>query len=142
MPSFASGAYNPLIYPPDWPLALLQKVLPLPELTWMLLYYFLGGLFARSCSRASGARARGRAARRGGVRVRAQPGRGGIARPRQPARGLGLPAAAAVARGALDAARQPRRSRRWLALAGGFQMLRGHVQICFYTWLAVGALRA
>src|SRR5262249_57339675 len=26
----------------------------------------------------------------------------------------------------------------WLALAGGFQMLRGHVQICFYTWLAVG----
>src|SRR6266404_911308 len=24
MPSFASGAYNPLIYPPDWPLALLQ----------------------------------------------------------------------------------------------------------------------
>jgi hypothetical protein len=26
----------------------------------------------------------------------------------------------------------------WLALAGGFQMLRGHAQICFYTWLAVG----
>jgi len=25
-----------------------------------------------------------------------------------------------------------------LALAGGFQILRGHVQICFYTWLAVG----
>ena len=26
----------------------------------------------------------------------------------------------------------------WLALAGGFQLLRGHVQICFYTWIAVG----
>jgi hypothetical protein len=26
----------------------------------------------------------------------------------------------------------------WLALAGGFQMLRGHAQIAFYTWLAVG----
>src|SRR5262249_58169841 len=25
----------------------------------------------------------------------------------------------------------------WLALAGGFQFLRGHVQICFYTWLAI-----
>src|SRR5439155_3056277 len=25
----------------------------------------------------------------------------------------------------------------WLALAGGFQLLRGHVQICFYTWMAV-----
>ena len=38
MPSFGSGGYNPLIYPPDWPLALLQKVLPLPEMTWLLLY--------------------------------------------------------------------------------------------------------
>src|SRR5262249_18076838 len=25
----------------------------------------------------------------------------------------------------------------WLALAGGFQFLRGHVQICFYTWAAI-----
>ena len=24
MPSFASGAYNPLIYPPDWPVAVVQ----------------------------------------------------------------------------------------------------------------------
>src|SRR5216117_3991042 len=38
MPSFGSGMYNPLIYPPDWPVALLQKILPLPELTWMLIY--------------------------------------------------------------------------------------------------------
>ena len=30
----------------------------------------------------------------------------------------------------------------WLALAGGFQMLRGHAQIAFYTWLAVGLLLA
>ena len=43
MPSFASGTYNPLIYPPDWPVAVLQKFLPLPELTWMLIYYFLAG---------------------------------------------------------------------------------------------------
>src|SRR5207253_1418350 len=62
MPSFGSGAYNPLIYPPDWPLALAAR--------WM---------------------------RRGGLHH------------------LG-----------------------WLALAGGFQMLRGHAQIAFYTWLAVG----
>jgi hypothetical protein len=25
----------------------------------------------------------------------------------------------------------------WLALAGGFQLLRAHVQICFYTWMAI-----
>src|SRR5438876_10341024 len=45
MPSFASGAYNPLIYPPDWPLALVQKVIPLPDMTWLLIYYLLGGWF-------------------------------------------------------------------------------------------------
>ena len=45
MPSFASGTYNPLIYPPDWPVAVVQKLLPfLPDLTWMLIYYFLGGV--------------------------------------------------------------------------------------------------
>src|SRR2546427_9073549 len=44
MPSFASGTYNPLIYPPDWPVAVLQKFLPLPELTWLLIYYFLAGV--------------------------------------------------------------------------------------------------
>src|SRR5437867_459536 len=30
----------------------------------------------------------------------------------------------------------------WLALAGGFQMLRGHVQVCFYTWVAIGIYSA
>ena len=46
MPSFASGAYNPYIYPPDWPVAVVQRLLPLPDMTWMLLYYFLAGLFS------------------------------------------------------------------------------------------------
>ena len=44
MPSFASLAYNPYIYPPDWPLALVTSVLPLPDMFWLVLYYFLGGL--------------------------------------------------------------------------------------------------
>ena len=57
MPSFASGAYNPLIYPPDWPVAIVQKVMPfLPDLTWMLIYYFLGGLFMFLLAREWGAR--------------------------------------------------------------------------------------
>src|SRR5437867_10198287 len=45
MPSFGSGAYNPLIYPPDWPLALVQKVIPLPDMTWLVLYYLLVAYF-------------------------------------------------------------------------------------------------
>src|SRR5689334_6532883 len=57
MPSFASGTYNPLIYPPDWPVALLQKFLPLPELTWMLIYYVLAGWAMFLLAREWGARA-------------------------------------------------------------------------------------
>src|SRR5262249_3309410 len=59
MPSFASGAYNPLIYPPAWPLALVQKVVPLPDMTWLLLYYVLGGWFFYLLARAWGARPEG-----------------------------------------------------------------------------------
>src|SRR6185503_8918854 len=59
MPSFASGAYNPLIYPPDWPLALVQKVVPLPDMTWMILYYFLGAFFFFLLAREWGARPEG-----------------------------------------------------------------------------------
>ena len=55
MPSFASGTYNPLIYPPDWPVALVQRLLPLPELTWLLIYYFLAGLFTFLLAREWGA---------------------------------------------------------------------------------------
>jgi hypothetical protein len=59
MPSFASGAYNPLIYPPDWPLALVHKVIPLPDATWLLLYYALGGFFMFLLAREWGARPEG-----------------------------------------------------------------------------------
>ena len=59
MPSFASGAYNPLIYPPDWPLALLARVVPLPDMTWMLLYYFIGALAMFLLAREWGARQEG-----------------------------------------------------------------------------------
>jgi hypothetical protein len=59
MPSFASGTYNPLIYPPDWPVAVLQKFLPLPELTWMLIYYFLAGFAMFLLAREWGASAEG-----------------------------------------------------------------------------------
>ena len=56
MPSFASGAYNPYIYPPDWPLWLIQKLLPfLPDMTWLLIYYLLAGLFTFLLAREWGA---------------------------------------------------------------------------------------
>ena len=137
MPSFGSGAYNPLIYPPDWPLAIVQKVVPLPDETWLLLYYFLGGLFMFLLAREWGARAE--AALLAGV--------GFVFAPN-------LVAVGAHGHGSqlVDSAYLPLMvwlATRWLrrgslmdlgflAFAGGFQMLRGHVQICFYTWLAIG----
>jgi hypothetical protein len=137
MPSFASGTYNPLIYPPDWPVAILQKMLPLPDLTWMLIYYVLAGFSMFLLAREWGARAE--AALLAGVAFLFAPN---------------LIAVGSHGHGSqlVDSAYLPFMlwlATRWLrrggtvhlaalALAGGFQMLRGHVQICFYTWLAIG----
>ena len=138
MPSFASGAYNPLIYPPDWPLALLQKVLPfLPDMTWMLLYYVLAGLFTFLLAREWGASPEG--ALLGAVAFVFAPNLVAVG---SHGHGSQLVDSAYLPLILWLAARWLRTGGLahlgWLAIAGGFQMLRGHAQICFYTWLAVG----
>ncbi len=137
MPSFASGAYNPLIYPPDWPLALLQKMLPLPDMTWMLLYYFLAGLFTFLLAREWGATAEG--AVLGAVAFVFAPNLVAVG---SHGHGSQLVDSAYLPLVLWLAARWMRAggvaNLAWLALAGGLQMLRGHAQIAFYTWLAVG----
>lgn len=136
MPSFGSGAYNPLIYPPDWPLALLQKLLPLPELTWLLLYYFLGAFFTYLLAREWGARSEG-ALLAGAAFVFAP----NLVAVGSHGHGSQLVDSAYLPLLLWLTARWLRMGRisdlAWLALAGGFQILRGHVQICFYTWMAV-----
>ena len=137
MPSFGSGAYNPLIYPPDWPVALLQKWLPLPEMTWLLLYYLLGGLFLFLLAREWGARPEG--ALLGAVAFVLVPNMVAVGAHGHGSKMVGsayLPlllwlATRWMRRGGLH-------HLGWLALAGGFQMLRGHAQVAFYTWFAVG----
>jgi hypothetical protein len=136
MPSFASGAYNPLIYPPDWPLALIAKVVPLPDLTWMLLYYFLGGLFFFLLAREWGARPEG--ALLGAAAFVFAPNLVAVG---SHGHGSQLVNSAYIPLILWLTARWMRRGGLhhlgWLALAGGFQMLRGHAQIAFYTWVAV-----
>jgi hypothetical protein len=137
MPSFASGAYNPLIYPPDWPLALVQKVLPLPDMTWLLIYYVVGGLGMFLLAREWGARPEG--ALLGAAAFMFAPNLvavGSHGHGSQLVDSAWAPvmlwlAVRWLARGRLT-------DLGFLALAGGFQLLRGHVQICFYTWLAIG----
>ncbi|UCF78323.1 MAG: YfhO family protein [Candidatus Eiseniibacteriota bacterium] len=138
MPSFGSLTFNPYVYFPDVILTGLHTVLPfLPPMTWLLLYYFLAGLFLFLLLRD------------GGLSV-----------------GAGLFAAVAfmltpnlVAVGAhghgsqlitcafipivlLAGARLLSRgdalSFGLLALAAGLQLLRAHVQVVYYTWLALG----
>jgi hypothetical protein len=137
MPSFASGAYNPLIYPPDWPLALLNKVVPLPDMTWMLLYYFLGALFMYLLARELGARSEG-ALLAATLFVFAP----NLVAVGSHGHGSQLVDSAYLPLMLWLAARWLRRGGlqhlAWLALAGGFQLLRAHVQICFYTWAAIG----
>jgi hypothetical protein len=139
MPSFGSGAYNPLIYPPDWPLGLVQKVVPLPEMTWMILYYFLGGFFFFLLAREWGARAEG--ALLGAVAFAFVPNLVAVG---SHGHGSQLVDSAYLPLMVWLASRWLRRGSLtdlgWLALAGGFQFLRGHLQICVYTWMAVGSL--
>jgi len=137
MPSFASLAYNPFIYPPDLPVWLVTHALPLPSTTWLVLYYFLAGVGAYLLCREWGL---GRGASTfAGLAFSSMPN---------------LVAAGAFGHGSqlMDSAFVPwvlwlaaRVFRKgsladiaWLALGLGFQMLRGHVQICYYTWLALG----
>lgn len=139
MPSFGSGTYNPLIYPPDWPLAIVAKVIPMPEMTWLLLYYFLGGLFLFLLAREWGARAE--AALLAAVAFVFAPNLVAVG---SHGHGSQLVDSAYLPLMVWLASRWLRRGRiadlGWLALAGGFQLLRGHVQICFYTWLAIAIL--
>jgi hypothetical protein len=138
LPSFASLAYNPLIYPPDWPVALLQKLLPLPEMTWMLLYYVLAGWFTFALAREWGARPE--AALVAGFAFALTPNLVAVG-----AHGHGsqLVDSAYIPLMLWLAARHMKRGGfqhiGWLGLAGGLQLLRGHFQIAYYTWLAVGA---
>jgi len=137
MPSFASLAYNPFIYPPDLPVWVITHLLPLPSTTWLVLYYFLAGLGTYLVSREWGTGVSG--ATLSGLAFLSMPN---------------LVAAGAYGHGSqmMDSAYIPwvlwlaarvfRRGKltdvAWLALVLGFQMLRGHVQICYYTWLALG----
>ncbi|HEY2955781.1 MAG TPA: hypothetical protein VGK89_11085 [Candidatus Eisenbacteria bacterium] len=137
MPSFGSGMYNPFIYPPDWPLALIQKVVALPDMIWMLLYYFLGGLALFLLAREWGARAEG--ALIGAAAFVFAPNLVAVG---SHGHGSQLVDSAYLPLMLWLATRWMRRGRLadlgWLAVAGGFQLLRGHVQICFYTWVAIG----
>ena len=137
MPSFGSLAFVPYVYPLDVLFGFLNKTLHFPDLTWLLVHYLLMALSMLALLRAFGASAEG--ATLGAVTFALTPN---------------LVAVGAFGHGSqiMTAAYLPlllllldRFARRGsllalagFALAAALQLLRGHVQIVFYTWLALG----
>lgn len=137
MPSFGSLAHIPLVYPLDALFGFLNAALHFPDLTWLLAHYLLLAIATVALLRAMGATPE--AAVLGATALALTPN---------------LVAVGAFGHGSqlMTAAYLPllfllydRFARRgsFVALAGfavaaAFQLLRGHVQIVFYTWLALG----
>jgi hypothetical protein len=137
MPSFGSLAFVPYVYPPDAVFGFLQEVLRFPQLTWLLAHYVLLGLSMLVFLRTMGLAPE--SALFGAFTLALTPN---------------LVAVGAFGHGSqmMTAAYLPlllllldRFARRgsWLALAGfafaaAFQLLRAHVQIVFYSWIALG----
>ncbi len=136
MPSFGSLAFVPYVYPPDPLFGFLNGVLHFPDLTWLLAHYLLLGFSMLALLRAMGAAPD--AAILGAFTLALTPN---------------LVAVGAFGHGSqiMTAAYLPLllwlfdrfvRGGSWPALAGfafaaAFQLLRAHVQIVFYSWIAL-----
>ncbi len=138
MPSFGSLSYNPYVYFPDLILKALHTVLPfLPPMTWLLVYYFAAGLFAflllrnRGLSLEAGIFA--------AIVFMLTPNLVAIG---AYGHGSKLITCAFIPIVLLTAVRLLTRgdlaSFGLVALAAGLQLLRAHVQIVYYTWIALG----
>ncbi len=133
MPSFGSLAYNPGIYPPDWLLAPLGRAAP--PMLWLVIYYMIGalGLYALLVERGV---TRGAAAV-AGLMFALTPNLIAVG-----AHGHGsqlvcsgwMPVVLWLTHRYLD--RGGLENLAVLGAALGCQLLRGHVQIAYYTWLA------
>jgi len=138
MPSFGSLTYNPYVYFPDLILQGIHKVLPfLPPMTWLLLYYFVAGLFMFLLFKEAGLSLE--AGLFAGVAFMLTPN---LVAMGAFGHGSKLVNCAFIPVVMLLTVRLLRRgdslSFGLLALCGGLQLLRAHVQIVYYTWLAVG----
>ncbi|MBN1504037.1 MAG: hypothetical protein JW952_03140, partial [Candidatus Eisenbacteria bacterium] len=138
MPSFGSLTYNPYVYFPDVILQGIHKVLPfLPSMTWLLLYYFVAGLFMYLLLKETGLSLE--AGLFAGVAFLLTPNLVAVG---AFGHGSKLVNCAFIPVIMLLTVRLLKRggavSFGLLALSAGLQLLRAHVQIVYYTWLAVG----
>ncbi|MCX5800929.1 MAG: hypothetical protein NTX17_06035 [Candidatus Eisenbacteria bacterium] len=138
MPSFSSLTYNPSVYFPDVILKGVEVVLPfLPPMTWLLIYYFLAGLFTFLLLRGGGLSLE--AGFFAAVVFMLTPNLVAIG---AFGHGSKLITSAFIPIVMMAAWRLlSRGGALWfgfLALVAGLQLLRAHVQIVYYTWMALG----
>ena len=137
MPSFGSLAFVPFAYPLDPLFGFLNTALRFPDLTWLLAHYLLLAVSMVALLRALGTGPE--AAALGAAAFALTPNLvavGAFGHGSQIMTAAYLPLLVLlfdrfVRRGSLVALAG-------FALAAAFQLLRSHVQIVFYTWLALG----
>ncbi len=136
MPSFGSLTFVPYVYPLDVVFGFLNKTLHFPDLTWLLAHYLLMALSMFALLRALGAAPEG--ATLGAVTFALTPNLVAVG---AFGHGSQIMTAAYLPLLLLLLDRFTRRgsllSLAGFALAAALQLLRGHVQIVFYTWLAL-----
>ena len=140
MPSYPSLAYTPYVYPISFITHLLHTFFKTPEMMWLLLHYLMAGIGVYLLCRCLGVR----------PSISMLAGAAFMLMPNYLAAGANghgsQVSSIAYMPYALYFARNIYRGRRRLVIAAllaitlGFQMLRGHIQIAYYTYLLVGLL--
>jgi hypothetical protein len=140
MPSFASLAFTPYVYPPSFITYFLQHILHFPEMTWLLFHYVLAGIGVYLLARSLGARSS--VSLLAGITFMAMPNyvaMGAYGHGSQACAIAYMPYALLFSWNIMKGYRRPSMAA-LLAITLGFQMLRGHLQIAFYTYLIIGLL--
>ena len=140
MPSFHSLAYAPYVYPVSFITHLMYRYLHFPEMTWLLIHYLFAGAAMYLLLRSLGIRAV--VSIFGGALFMLLPNyvaMGANGHGSQACAVAYMPLALLFARN-LQIGRNRPKMAALLALSLGLQMLRGHVQISYYTFLLVGLL--
>lgn len=140
MPSYPSQAYTPYVYPVSFLTHILHAYLGFPEMAWLLIHYLLAGVGVYLLCRSLGIRSA--VSLLAGVVFMTIPNYLAIG-----ANGHGsqacsiayMPYALLLARNVLRGYRRIPMAA-ILAITLGFQMLRGHIQISYYTYLMIGLL--
>jgi hypothetical protein len=140
MPSFSSLAYVPYVYPVGFITHILFTYAGFPAMTWLLLHYLLAGAGIYLLARSYGVR----------PSISLLAGAAFMIMPNIVASGANghgskvcamawMPLALLFARGIFEN-RNRIGSAAVLAIVLGMQMLRGHLQISYYTFLLIGLL--